>query len=524
MVSPQNDRIRPVAGSSDRPRRRTIPRIHESTLSVTNPGPSNPGPSPPGPSTPGPSTPGPQRYEALKDRLSAHGQDHVLRFWDQLDDAGRGQLGDQIDALDLDELDRLIAGQDTKQDFAAMAAVADSPPHVRYDGSGTDWTLDQARQAGEDALRAGKVAAVMVAGGQGTRLGFDLPKGMYPIGPVSERTLFQFFADTLRAVGDRYGVTIPWYVMTSKATDRETRDYFEQQDYFGLNRQDVLIFQQGTMPAVDSTSGKLLLAADDSLALSPDGHGGTVAALDRSGALDDADRRGVTVLSYIQVDNPLADLCDPTLIGHHLLSRSEMTTQVVRKRYPTEKVGNVVAIDGRVQIIEYSDLPESAARATDDEGNLRLWAGNIAVHVVDVAFLRRMSNDRDAFVFHRASKKVAYIDAAGKPVTPTEPNATKFEKFIFDLLPHANNAFVVECLPEQGFAPVKNADGAATDTPELAKQAIVALHRGWLEAAGATVADGVKIEINPRVALGPSDLNGIIPPGTRVEQDRCWMD
>lgn len=438
-----------------------------------------------------------------------------------MDAAARETLGEQIRDIDWAELDTLVAGQDEKVDFGAMAARAQSPPHVRADGGGADWSVDDARKRGEEALRAGKVAALIVAGGQGTRLGFDKPKGMYPVGPVSGRTLFQFFADMIAARSEQYGVTIPWYVMVSEPTDAPTREYFEAEDYFGLPRESVIIFRQGTMPAVDAETGKVLLAEPGRIAISPDGHGGTIKALAKSGALEDAEKRGVEVLSYFQVDNPLADVCDPVLIGHHLLAGSELTTQVVRKRYPKERVGNVVSVDGAVQIIEYSDLPDEAAEATGDDGQLKLWAGNIAVHVIDVAFARRM-NDSAALPFHRASKKVSHVDGSGKEVNPESPNATKFEKFIFDLLPRAKNAFVVETLPEIGFAPVKNADGAETDTPALAKQAISDLHRSWIEAAGGRVADGATVEINPRVAVDEAAAKGRFGAETTVEGDRFF--
>lgn len=460
--------------------------------------------------------------ESIKENLQSSGQENVLQFWDELDETQRSQLASQLSELDLKQLTTLVAGQDEKQDFAAIAAAAQSPPSVRADGSGANWSVEEARQRGEAALRAGQVGAVIVAGGQGTRLGFDKPKGMFEIGPVSGRTLFQFFADRLKATSDHYGVRIPLYLMTSDATDQETREYFESNDYLGLPPEDVRIFRQGTMPAVDSATGKLLLSSKSSLALSPDGHGGTVTALERNGCLSDAESRGVKILAYIQVDNPLANLCDPTLLGHHLMAESEMTTQVVRKRYPMEKVGNVVLVDGEVQIIEYSDLPEEAAEAVDQNGDLKLWAGNIAVHVIDVAFLQRMSKIASALPFHRASKKVPYIDASGKPIDPTEPNATKFERFIFDLLPQAKNSFVVESLPSEAFAPVKNADGAETDTPLLARKAISDLHRQWLQTAGVEVSPGTKVEINPRYSLSPLQLAQKVTSGTRVESDQYF--
>lgn len=462
----------------------------------------------------------PTDREVLQARLSPYGQQHVLRFWDELDDAGRERLSAQIDELDLGLLQSLIEGKDEKPDFTALANRAGPPPAVKADGTGAAWTVDEATARGEEALRQGKVAAVLVAGGQGTRLGFEQPKGMFPIGPVSGRTLFEIFAARLKAVARKYGTRVPLYVMTSDATDAETRAFFEQHDFLGLPREDVRIFRQGTMPAVDSDTGKLLLAEKDSLALSPDGHGGTVRALDRSGSLDDLERRGVEHLFYFQVDNPLVTLCDPAFIGHHLMAGSEMTTQVIRKRYPTERVGNVVVIDGRVQIIEYSDLPDEAAEATAADGSLRLWAGNIAVHVIDVGFLRRMAGSSDALPFHRASKKVPYVDPSGEKVEPDEPNATKFERFIFDLLPAADNGFVVEVLPEEAFAPVKNADGAAADTPSSARETMVTLHRRWLREAGVEVGEGIQVEIDPEWALSPAEVAEKIDPNSKIDSDR----
>jgi UDP-N-acetylglucosamine/UDP-N-acetylgalactosamine diphosphorylase len=460
--------------------------------------------------------------DTLHAQLAPFGQEHVLRFWDELDDVGRERLLSQLSDLDLESLADLIAGHEDEIDFAALTANATTPPAVGADGGGVDWSVADARQRGEEALRGGEIGAILVAGGQGTRLGFDQPKGMFPIGPVSGRTLFQFFADRLLAVGSEYGVSVPLYLMTSDATDAETREYFESNNYLGLDPSDVHIFRQGTMPAVDAVSGKLLLAARDSLALSPDGHGGTVSALDRSGCLQHAADRGIKHLSYIQVDNPLAALCDPELIGHHLISGSEMTSHVIRKRYPTEKVGNVVSVDSCVQIIEYSDLPQEAAEATLPDGSLRFWAGSIAVHVFDVAFLRRSARTSTSLPFHRARKRVEYLDAAGELVQPKEPNAIKFERFIFDLLPSAKNAIVVEALPREAFAPVKNADGAEADTPALARAAVSDLHRSWLEAAGAVVDSGVLVEINPRYSLTPGDLAKKIPAKMRIESNRYF--
>ena len=461
-------------------------------------------------------------YDQWKKVLAEHGQEHVLGHWPKLTAREREGLCQQLNEIDFVELGDLLAGQDETTDFKALAMRAASPPAVLADGSGADWSPAEARERGEEALKQGEFGAVIVAGGQGTRLGFDQPKGMFSIGPVSGRTLFQFFVDRLLAVNEKYGCCIPLYIMTSEATDEQTRDYFRENDNLGLQPDDLHIFKQGVMPAVDSVTGKLLMDSTSSIALSPDGHGGTVSALERGGCLDDAVRRGIRHLAYIQVDNPLAQLCDPELIGHHLMAASDMTTQVVRKREPMERVGNVVLVDGQVQIIEYSDLPESAATAMNEDGSLKLWAGNIAVHMFKLDFLLRVAGEAASLPFHRASKKVPYCDESGKLVHVDQPNAVKFEKFIFDLLPIAKNAFVVESLASEAFAPVKNAAGARTDTPETARKAITDLHRGWLEEAGVCVDQGVQVEINPRVALSAGDLHEKIEPNLRISADQYF--
>ncbi len=461
-------------------------------------------------------------FEAIQAKLAHYNQQHLLQFWNDLSQDEQKSLARQIDDIDFEMLSVLIAGKDDKIDFETLASTAESPPSVRADGSGAAWTAAEAKQRGEEALRAGEVGAILVAGGQGTRLGFDLPKGMFPVGPVSNRTLFQIFADRLLAIGNAYGSAIPFYIMTSDATDAATREYFAENNYLGMSQDDVIIFRQGTMPAVDAESGHVLMASTSSLALSPDGHGGTVRALERNGCLADAKKRGLKQLSYFQVDNPLVNVCDPTLIGHHLLSGSEMTTQVIRKRFAMEKVGNIALAGGVVQVIEYSDLPKSAAERVDENGQLILWAGSIGVHVIDVDFLVDASENASALPFHRALKKVPYVDAHKNLISPAQPNAVKFEKFIFDLLPSAKNAFVVEVLPSEGFAPVKNADGAENDTPKLAREAMVSQHRRWLEAAGATVAEGVQVEINPQFSLTPEQLAEKIPPNLSIEADRYF--
>jgi UDP-N-acetylglucosamine/UDP-N-acetylgalactosamine diphosphorylase len=312
--------------------------------------------------------------------------------------------------------------------------------------------------------------------------------------------------DQLRAVALRYGVRIPLYIMTSPATDAQTRSFLREHERFGLAEEDLHIFCQATMWALDDRAERILLESPGSLFLGPDGHGGMLAALAKSGRLANAKERGLKHLFYGQIDNPLTQVCDELTIGAHILAGSEMTTQVVRKRQPLERVGNVVSIDGRIHVIEYSDLPDESARQTNADGSLRLWAGNLAVHVLDVAFLDRQAADPDALPFHRAHKKVPCIDDRGQPVDPDKPNAIRFERFIFDLLPAANNAIVVEVDPAEAFAPVKNSDDDPTDNPRTARAAMVALHSRWLRAAGVQIAENVAVELNPLWAYGPEEV------------------
>lgn len=438
---------------------------------------------------------------SLFEKLQAMGQEHVWRFADQLSPEARERLENQIRQVDLDLIAKLGREEAEAPDWGALARRSTPPPAFRLDGSNSDVTPRQARRRGEQALREGKVAAILVAGGQGSRLGFDHPKGMFPIGPVSGHSLFQILIERVLATGRRYNTSIPLFVMTSPATHDETVAYLQDNDRFGMSAEDLIVFCQGTMPAVDANTGRILLAEKDSLALAPDGHGGMLAALHDSGALRRAGERGIEIFSYGQIDNPLVQICQPELVGYHLLANSEMTTQVIEKQGPLDKVGNVVMVDGRMRIIEYSDLPEDVANLRNPDGSLWIWAGSIAVHVFDRAFLDRMAGQADALPFHQAVKKVPYVDEDGNKRTPEQPNAVKFERFIFDLLPWASNAIVVEGDPSEVFAPVKNAEEADVDTPTTARNAMVQLHAKWLRRAGATVLESVPVEISPLWAL-----------------------
>lgn len=457
-----------------------------------------------------------QVVQDLQSRLVDFGQDHVLRYWGQFDLTQQEELVHQLSSIDFEQLRRLRDHGASETDFSALALKATPPKAFRINEVGEISSSD-ARLEGQRLLASGGVGAVLVAGGQGTRLGFPHPKGMFPVGPVSERSLFQMHVDQLLAISRRYGHSVPLYLMTSPATHDETVAYFQQHDRLGLAEDDLHIFCQGTMPTIDDR-GRLMLESRHRVCVNPDGHGGMLDAFDRSGCLQHAQSRGIDQLFYFQVDNPLVSVCDAEFLGYHSLAQSDMSTSVVAKNTPLDPVGNVVSIDDSLQVIEYIDLPDLAAERRDEQGRLYLWAGNIAVHTFRWDFLERVAAIDDALPFHFAHKAVPYLNELGELVKPSEPNATKFEKFIFDLMPLAHNAIAVEVSQHDQFAPVKNASGAASDTPESSRAAIVARAKRWLTSVGVEVVDGVQVEIHPSFALDVDEL------AKRVTTDKITAD
>jgi UDP-N-acetylglucosamine/UDP-N-acetylgalactosamine diphosphorylase len=444
----------------------------------------------------------------LRERLHRHEQQHVLAFWDRLDDEQRRGLLSQLQALDLEQLRRLHAQRG--QTHAAPSADRIMPvPVIPHDAP----DRDARRRQGEELLRQGQVAVLLVAGGQGSRLGFEHPKGMYAVGPVSKCSLFQIHSEKVLAMGRRYGKPLPFLIMTSPATHDETVTYFEEKRFFGLDRERVSFFCQGTMPSLDLATGRLLMESPGSLFLSPDGHGGTLTALATSGLLAKLKASGIKNVFYFQVDNPLVKIADPTFLGHHAAARAEVSSKVVAKRGPKEKVGVFARVDGRCAIVEYSDLPEELATATDESGRLKLWAGNPAIHLFDVAFLDKMTRDPEALPFHIAKKKVPHIDDAGRPVEPKAENALKFERFIFDTLPAADRWAIVETTRESEFAPLKNAEGE--DSPATVEAALLSQAKEWITRAGGEARG--KVEISPLYALDAEELASKLPAGTRIE-------
>ncbi len=442
-------------------------------------------------------------FERLKAHFEAHGQVDVFRLWERLEDPQRQRLLAQARALDLPALlEALRASQ--RRDAPAPGRLTPPPVERIAEHGGSPARIEAARQRGEGLLAAGRVAVLVVAGGQATRLGFEGPKGAFPIGPVTDRCLFGIHAQKLRGLGRRFGRTLPWYVMTSPATDTATRKLFAAADGFGIASEDVFFFEQAMVPSFD-LEDRLMLAAPDRIIENPDGHGGTVTALERSGALDDMERRGITTAFYHQVDNPLVRVADPVYLGFHANAGAEMSCKVVQKVDPHEKVGVVAQIDGVLGVVEYTELDDAHRLARDDRGDLLYWAGSVAIHLFETAFLRRVAAEADRWLpFHASEKKIPTLDEQGRTQIPEQPNGRKLERFVFDALPAAKSTCVVETARAAEYSPVKNAEG--TDSPRSARRDLVAQYRAWLDAAGVSAPPGAAIEIDHSQVDGPEDL------------------
>lgn len=444
--------------------------------------------------------------QELLDKLARFGQSGVLKFYDQLSAVEQAHLSGQLSALDLENLDRLIHDYVLQpKPFEIPEDLEPAPyfPLIPRDTAQAE-LYESARAYGIKLLEQGKVSVLTVAGGQGTRLGFDGPKGTYPIGPLSGKSLFQYFAEALCRAGDKYNHPLTWYIMTSVINNRATREFFEENNYFGMDPKQVVFFMQGTMPAIDQ-NGKLLLGAKDSLSLSPDGHGGTLLALRKSGCLDRMKSEHVDYLSYFQVDNPLVPVVNPLFIGLHAFERSQMSAIMLAKTGPMEKLGNFCISKGRLSIIEYSDLPKELAEQRNADGSLRFVAGSPAIHVIDRSFIEELTADGTlSLPWHRADKKVPYVDDNGNLIQPEEPNAIKLESFIFDALPLAERTMILEADRNEQFGPTKNRTGV--DSVESCRAMLIARDIRRLEAAGVQVAPGVKVEISPRAVLDDADI------------------
>lgn len=454
-------------------------------------------------------------------KLQSIGQESVLRFMSDLSERQQARLIAQLQSLDLDAIPGLV-GQYVTGNYTPPIPTHFEPATPLPRTPVTEAQKERyakARDRGRQLLRDGSVAAFLVAGGQGTRLGYDGPKGEYPVTPIRNKPLFQVFAEQLLAAGRQYAKPLPWYIMTSDTNDAATRAFFLKHNFFGLEPTDVFFFQQGMMPAF-GLDGQLLLAERDSLSLSPGGNGDCFRSLLRSGALGDMKRRGITQLSYFNVDNPLVHCIDELFLGLHDLSDSDMSSKAVPKASAQERVGNFAIADGVLQVIEYSDMPADVAAQTHPDGRLKYSCASIAIHAIRVDFVERLNAGGELRLpWHRAQKKMPCVDSAGQPIKPDHLNAVKLEQFVFDAIPLARSPLVYLTDRAEEFSPVKNAEG--NDSPATSQRDQIRRAARWLEAAGVNIPRDSEenvlaaIEISPLFAATAEQLasrKAALPP------------
>lgn len=459
-----------------------------------------------------------QSEQGLMEKLEKHDQQHVLRWLDQLDEGGRERLLKQLAGLNYDRLQKLRMLIRTPTTAIAFGDVRPAPIE-RLPVSEEEMEAEQTIYArGRRALESGRVAMLTVAGGQGTRLGYDHPKGMYPISPLREKSLFELFAEQILAARRRYGVLIPWVLMTSPDNDAETRRFFADNDYFRLGEENVRFFAQQMNPILD-TKGHLLRCEPDELLMGPDGHGGIFEAMDKSDVLDYLRSGGWDLLSYFQVDNPLVTVADERFLGHHVKQSADFSCKVIPKRDPDEGLGLAVHKSGRPAVVEYVDVPNEIASERLPSGKLRYRYGSIAIHIMDVPFAERLTAREGALPWHIAHKQYEIVNDEGERVTTDPEGCRKFERFVFDALGFAERCAFVEVRRDRQFAPVKNAEGE--DSPQSARRLLQKMWLDWLKAAGAQFdppADLTEpvIEISPLYAASAEQMKERFEPGREV--------
>jgi UDP-N-acetylglucosamine/UDP-N-acetylgalactosamine diphosphorylase len=452
--------------------------------------------------------------KTIIERFTQLGQGHLFDHWVEREEPQRQALLRDLAGLDPQLLKRL---QVRLREAERRRSVLEPVPHLSREQI---LRRRDAEVMGRLKIRDGRTALLTVAGGQGSRLGFEGPKGAFPVSPIRRATLFQIFAEKALAAGRLYGTVIPWYIMTSPLNRREIEEFFERHAFFGLERSQVRFFLQGVNPTL-SPEGRLLMAGKGGLFQNPDGHGGVVDALEKAGCLRQMQDGGIEELFYFQVDNPLVRVPDPLFLGIHLQEDAEVSSKVIRKAYPEEKLGAIGRIDGRPGVIEYSDLDRAQMLARDERGELLYGMGSIAIHIFRVSFFAGRSLE---LPLHVARKKAKVLLPTAGGMRPAELEAVKLEKFIFDTIPQARNPVFFETVREEEFAPLKNREGP--DSIETCVRGCIERDARWLEECGVEVSRDARgrsryrIEITPLYALDRGVLKERLPKSVnRINED-----
>lgn len=429
-------------------------------------------------------------------------QEHILRHLDIMTEIEKLKLMDEIRQIDLKQASVLYETYMAEHTDKKKKKIIQEAGVLSFNQSETSKQYrKRLHSLGEDYLSQGRVAVFLVAGGQGTRLGFKGPKGCYPISPVKSKSLFQLFAETVKATQIRYGNCIHWYIMTSLENTGETRNFFIKNNFFGLKTENIHFLVQKQIPSVD-LNGKIIITRDKKIFKNPDGHGGALSALHDSGALKEMAEQGIDEIFYFQVDNPLAKIADPLFVGAHVEHQSEMSSKVVQKTDPAERVGIIGKVDGKLGCIEYSELSQDETAERIKGGSLRFSSANIAIHMLNRNFVEKLCVDNKfSLPYHTAIKEIECLDIKADAHTPNKIKGIKFEMFIFDALRFAKRSVTLEVSRQEEFSPVKNKAGA--DSAETARSAMISLHTKWLKdsSKAKSIADNFIVEISPLYAL-----------------------
>ncbi len=441
------------------------------------------------------------KEEYFLNLLKIYNQTHILRHYQSLSLLEKEKFIGEIGNLDFELVFSLYKKASVqKLPVKHHIDIYPSPIFSIPKDSDEQVQRDEARILGESIISKNKIAVLIVAGGHGSRLGFDGPKGMFPISPVKNKSLFQLFAESVRALSLRYKVVIPLLIMTDTEMLPEVKDFFKTHNFFTLDPQTVHFFEQEMLPTL-TVDGKLILKDKTHLFVNPNGHGGCIKALRDSGLLKQLIEDGYSDLFYCQIDNLLVKIMDPVFIGYHKMEDSEMSTKIVRRRSCEEKVGIFAAENGKAKVIEYSELDSDNRCILDNNGQIRDWAGNTAIHMVSLVFIQRLNESGFALPYHHAIKM---LDSFGAQDEITEIKGWKFETFIFDAIPLAKNTCCMEISREEEFAPLKNKQG--DDSPETVRKILSNMYKNWLKYAGIEVEPQVRVEISPLFALSKEEL------------------